>query len=51
MTDSGGGFDNYNIWIKVAFACLNFPLIVFGGLALVALNRTRGTPETARLVV
>ncbi|KAH3886695.1 hypothetical protein DPMN_010708 [Dreissena polymorpha] len=43
-------FDNYDMGIKVGFACLNAPFVAFGILGIVALNRTRKTPETARFL-
>jgi len=42
------GTDNYSMDLKVLFTCVNVPFLVFGVLALVALNRTRRTPPTAR---
>jgi len=40
--------ENYDDSVRVAFMVVNTPFIVFSVLALVALNRTRKTPCTAR---
>ena len=46
--DATAGTDNYSMSIKIAFTCANAPFLAFAVLALVAINRTRRTPPTAR---
>jgi len=48
VMSASAGTDNYSMSIKIAFTCVNIPFQAFAVLALVALNRTRRTPPTAR---
>ena len=43
-----GHLDNYSIYIKVVFSVVNGFFIVFSVFALLALNKTKRTPPTAR---